>query len=193
MSNYKETLDKIICSFSSVNSYENCPYGFKLARLVRDKHGKHLSKLENAFGLWGTFMHHLFEQYFYGKIEFFEMSDLYVDGYKEAVPLPFPPNRYVDLNEKYYAVGKEYWDYYEGIPSQYEVLGVESKAEMKVETRPFVGYIDLVLRDKENGHLLVYDHKSKSKFTSKKEQAEYPRQLYLYAEYVKNVYGEYPK
>lgn len=190
---YEDILNQILWSFSSVSSYENCPFGFKLARLVRDKNGKPLTKVENAFGLWGSFMHHLFELYFTGKVDFFELSEIYEEDYQDQVNLEFPPNRYVDLNEKYYEAGRTYWDFYEGLSEQYEVIGVELKAQMKINGRPFVGYIDLVLRDKQDGKLLVYDHKSKSKFTSKKELAEYARQLYLYAEYVKQAFGEYPK
>ena len=39
----------------------------------------------------------------------------------------------------------------------------------------------------------MLDHKSKGKFKSKKEQAEYARQLYVYAKYVKEKYGKFPK
>ena len=58
---------------------------------------------------------------------------------------------------------------------------------------PFIGYIDLVLLDKTDGEYVVWDHKSKSKFTSEREKKEYLRQLYLYAGYVKEKYGKFPK
>ena len=50
----------------------------------------------------------------------------------------------------------------------------------------------MVLRNKDTQNLIVVDHKSKSKFTSKQEQKEYARQLYLYSLAVKEKFGTYP-
>lgn len=183
---YEKILDKIIWSFSSVNSYTNCPRCFKFERI--DK----VSKVQNAFAEWGSFMHSLFERYFSGELEFFELAPLYEKDYKKNVKETFPYNRYVDLSEKYYNTGLEYLSEFEGMPENYEVLGVEEKANLVVDGRPFVGYIDLVLRDRNSNALVVWDHKSKADFKNDQEHMEYLRQLYLYAEYVKEKYGEYP-
>lgn len=184
---YDEILDEITWSFSSVNSYCNCPKGFKLARI------DHESQVQNAFSDFGSFVHSLLEKYFKGEVEFFELSGLYQDGYEENVTHDFPPNAYVDLAEKYYKSGKEYLDYFEGLPDKYEVIAVEMKVNLVIRGRPFVGYIDLVLRDKEDGKYVIWDHKSKSKFKSEKEMHEYLRQLYLYAISINEKFGEYPK
>ena len=137
-------------------------------------------------------MHSLFERYFKGELEFFELAPLYQQDYKNHVKTAFPPNRYVDLGEKYYETGLSYLNTFEGLPSHYEVVEVEDKANIVIENRPFVGFIDLVLRDKNTNDLMILDHKSKADFKSDAEYHEYLRQLYLYAAFVKEKYGEYP-
>ena len=56
----------------------------------------------------------------------------------------------------------------------------------------FTGFIDLLLRNKDTGNIILVDHKSKNGFKSKKELAQYARQLYLYAKHVKEHYGQPP-
>ena len=177
-------LDGMRWSFSSVNAYNTCPKMFKLTYIDS------APKVNNAFAEWGTFMHSLLEKYFKHEIEFFELSQLYLDGYKEHVKCSFPPNKWVDLGQKYYDRGKEFCDNFDGDFEDCEVLGVEEKVKLDIEGRPFVGVIDLLVRDKDG--LCVIDHKSKAKFKSIAERNDYLRQLYLYSIWVKEHYGEYP-
>lgn len=177
-------LDGMRWSFSSVNTYNTCPQAFKLGYLDA------LPRVDNAFSDWGTFMHSIMEAYFRGEVEFFELSQMYVDGYKDNVLCEFPPNKFCDLSERYYTAGKEYLDKFEGLFEDCEVVGVEQKVFLKIEGRPFVGVIDLLLKDGED--YIVADHKSKSAFKSKRELAEYARQLYLYALFVREKYGKWP-
>lgn len=183
---YKETLDNIIWSFSSVNNYCTCPYGFKLSYI--DK----LPKINNAFAEFGGFVHSLLERFFRGEVEFFELSQLYQDEYNINVLHNFPDVTFCDLSEKYYQSGLEYFNSFEGI-DDYDVICVEQKINLTIRNKPFVGYIDLILRDKKDGQYVVVDHKSKNKFKNKKEKEHYLLQLYLYSLYVKEQYGEYPK
>lgn len=135
-------------------------------------------------------MHYLLEHYFKGELEFFELSQIYIDEYHDKVKCTFPPNRYVNLNESYYKRGKEYLDNFDGDFDDCEVLAVEQKVKLNINGRPFVGVIDLVLRAADG--IIIVDHKSKAKFKDKKELADYLRQLYLYSIWVKEHYGEYP-
>lgn len=178
-------LDGMRWSFSSVNTYNTCPQAFKLGYLDA------LPRVDNAFSDWGTFMHSIMEAYFRGEVEFFELSQMYVDGYKDNVVCEFPPNKFCDLGERYYTAGKEYLDKFEGLFDGCEILGVEQKVFLKIDGRPFVGVIDLLVKDGED--YIVADHKSKSAFKSKRELAEYARQLYLYALWVHEKYGKWPK
>ena len=178
-------LDGMRWSYSSVNTYDTCPQSFLLGYLDA------LPRVDNAFSDWGTFMHSLMERYFKGEVEFFELSQLYQQEYKKNVTNAFPPNNYCDLGERYFKAGKDYLDQFDGGAFEdCEVLAVEQRVNLDISGRPFVGVIDLLLKD-ANGYI-VLDHKSKSAFKSKKEQTEYSRQLYLYAIYVKEKYGKWP-
>ena len=178
-------LDGLRWSFSSANTYDTCPQAFRLGYLDA------LPRVDNAFSDWGTFMHSLMERYFKGQLEFFELSQAYLDGYKDAVKCKFPPNKFCDLEQRYYAAGKEYLDSFDGAAFEgCDVVGVEQRVRLTINGRPFVGVIDLLLRKGDD--FIIVDHKSKSAFKSKREQAEYARQLYLYAIYVHEQYGQWP-
>ena len=180
-------LDGITWSYSSVNCYKTCPRCFKLSYIDC------LTKVNNAFASWGSFMHSLLERYFKGECEFFELSEAYKAKYKENVTEKFPYNAFVDLSSSYYDAGVRYLNNFDGLPDNYDVLGVEQKVELIIEKYKFIGYIDLIIKDKNDNKIIIVDHKSKNKFKSKKEKAEYLRQLYLYSLYIKQKYGEYPK
>ena len=180
----------MVWSFSRLNSFYQCPKAWALTYL--DKTPREL-KLENAFAQWGTYGHKIHELYYTNQLEFFELSEYYSDHYDENVTIPFPPNKYVDLNEKYKEAGQDYFDHFEGLPDNYEVIGVEQEILVKINHYNFTGYIDLILKDKNDGQYIIYDHKSKNKFSSEKEKAEYARQLYLYSIYIYNHFHVYPK
>lgn len=182
-----EILDKMNWSFSSVNNYCTCPYGFKLSYIEKK------SKINNAFAEFGSFIHSLLERYFRGEVEFFELSQIYKDEYDVNVLHKFPDCKFCDLTEKYYKDGLSYLDSFEGLDSDLEVVGIEQKVELEINGKPFIGYIDLILRDKTDGRYIIVDHKSKARFKSKKEREHYLLQLYLYSLHVKKIYGEYPK
>lgn len=177
-------LDGMRWSFSSVNTYNTCPQAFRFGYLDA------LPKVGNAFSDWGTYVHSLMEAYFKGKLEFFELSQAYTEGYQDAVVCEFPPNNFCDLAERYYEAGKEYLDRFDGLFEGCEILSVEKRVKINIDDRPFVGVIDLLVRGKDG--IYVVDHKSKSRFKSKRELAQYARQLYLYSLYVKQEYGEWP-
>lgn len=75
----------------------------------------------------------------------------------------------------------------------YETLAIEERFEIDIMGNAFVGVVDLVLRDKVNGDIIVYDHKSKSMQSLKKDIDGCKRQLYVYAAFIKEKYGVYPK
>ena len=84
----------------------------------------------------------------------------------------------------------------------YEILGVEKEVHFKVGKYKFIGYIDLLLRDKKTKKIILVDHKSADHFMKKdgvtplKNQKEnfeaYRRQMYLYCRAVNDEYGEFP-
>lgn len=184
---YKEQLDQMTWSFSRINAYATCPRMFKLTYL------DHAPKLNSAFGEWGSLCHSIYEDYAKGNLAEYECGSTYDDRWNEYMRDDFPPSRGTPLVDKYYERGKELFDYFDGFDPDWEIISAEQRVEFKIKNRTFIGYIDLLVRDKTDHRLIIIDHKSKSKFKSEEEKAHYALQLYLYAEWVFQHYGEYPK
>lgn len=184
---FKEKIDEMTWSFSRINSYFTCPKMFYMTYIDKAE------SLDSAFAQWGRLCHGLYESYAKGELLAFELGDAYRNWYPQYMTELFPPNVHKDLNASYYDRGCEIFDEFDGFPDNWEIIGVEVHVELLINGFKFQGYIDLLVRDKNDGKLIVVDHKSKSKFKSKQEQAEYARQLYLYAEWIHEKYGEYPK
>ena len=181
-------LDDKVWSFSSISNYNNCPKCFYLSYLQDPP----LDKESNAFAQWGTLCHSLLERYVKDELELYELGAKYEEEYDKIVTLFFPFNKYVDLNEKYYLYGKEYFNSFNGFSDDWEIVDSEKEIHLDINGNMFIGYIDLIVRDKNNREYIIIDHKSKAKFKDEKEQAEYARQLYLYSLYIKQTYGKYP-
>jgi len=156
---------------------------------------KNKKSIQNAFAESGTFGHLLLEKFAKGELYAWDLIDEFIDGYDENVTMRFPYNKYVDLGEKNYNCGLNYFEKFEGFDDIGTIVGAEIEVDTYLEDGdikyPYIGFIDLLLKD--NGEYIVLDHKSKSKFKNKKEQAEYSRQLYTYCKYVKEKYGKFPK
>lgn len=176
----------MIWSFSRLNSFDTgCKYCW-----FENYANKRKDSIQNAFAEYGTLMHEILEKLDKNEIMLWDTLAEFEKGFVEISE--FPRLGRTNLRDTYYRQGVEYLQNYT-FNDNYEVISIEEKVEIDVEGNEFTGFIDKVMMDKTDKKLIVLDHKSKSKFKSKKEQAEYARQLYFYAIYVKNKYGEYPK
>ena len=86
--------------------------------------------------------------------------------------------------------------------NNYEILGVEKQVDFEIAGYNFIGFIDLLLRDKRDNRIVVLDNKSseypfrkdgKVKARSKDIFEKYKKQMYLYSYAVEQEYGELPK
>lgn len=184
---YQAQLDKMVWSFSRLNAYHQCPYGWKLHYI------DHVDQVGSGFADWGSLCHSIFEDYEKGKLLEFELLDTYEERYPQYMHNDFPPIRGTPLADRYYERGRDLFASFSSFPENWETLGVELKVDFTIESKQFIGYIDLLVRDKTDGKLIVIDHKSKSAFKTPEEQAHYAIQLYLYAYWVYLHYGERPK
>lgn len=185
-------LDTMQWSFSRLNSYYQCPYEWRL-------HYVECNKSENGFfGEYGSLIHKILEKYEKGELSLFELNEYYEEHFNKDVPHDAPPNKYVNIRQSYYDKGIDYFNNIDLDLEKYEVLGVELKVEFKINGKDFVGYIDLLVRDKENGEIIIIDHKSasikilKNGKISKSDQQhflEFKRQLYLYSIPIIEKYG----
>ena len=185
-------LDTMTWSFSRLNSFYNCPYEWKLRYID-------CNKSENGFfGEYGSLIHKILEKYEKGELSLFELNDYYEEHFSENVPHDAPPNKYVDIKQSYYEKGIDYFNNIDLDLDKYEVLGVEKEVRFQIAGKDFVGYIDLLLKEKETGKIIILDHKSASIKTlkngkvSKSDQEhvrEFIRQLCLYAIPIIEEYG----
>ena len=146
-------LSKKQWSFSSIKMFEQCPYSFYL-RYVEDKREQ-----PNAFAQSGSLVHSILQRYFDGELYAFELADVFEAEYDTAVTERFP---FFNMYKAYYDKSLAYLQTFDGIDG--EVLGVEQELTAEIGGYRFIGYADLILRNK-NG-IVVYDHKSKDKFKS---------------------------
>lgn len=184
MSSWDFVVENIVFSYSSVNTFQTCPYSFKLTYLDS------MPRENNFYAEFGTFIHQCFEEFFTNRLDAFELSDYYRAYYGDTVktPAPEPP---FGLGEKYKAQGQEFFDNFSFEREKYDVLLVEGKIDFNVGDVSFTARPDLVLQDKETGKTYLYDYKTSAPFridkrngkeTVDKEKLKgYFTQMYIYA------------
>lgn len=183
----REKLDKMIWSFSRLNSYYACPSGWKMQYL--DK----APQLDSGFSDWGSLCHSIFEDYAKGNLAEYELLDAYSLRYPLYMKGTFPPCRGKSMEDRYCERGEELFASFTGFPPEWEILKVEQQLKVTIYGKEFIGYLDLLVRDKTDGKLILVDHKSKAEFKDEEEQKHYAIQLYLYCIWVYEEYKEYPK
>jgi hypothetical protein len=149
----------------------------------------------NAFAEKGTLIHDLLDQWAKGNLAKDDMVDEYERRYSDEVVTAWPPYPKGQA-QKNYDKGLEFlrtFDEFNG----YEVLSAEEKFKIDLtladgSTRPFIGIIDMMLKDKKTNNIIICDHKSKSLSSFKKEEDKMYRQQLLYASYVVEKYGRWP-
>lgn len=184
--------DSHIYSYSQLSSFDGCKYGFYLQRIEGLE-----EQASNAFAERGSLIHDLLDMWAKKILTKEEMLLEYERRYGNEVVTAWPrvlaSKGYAD---KAYRLGIQFLENFDEFKG-YDVLSAEEKFTLQLpltngETRPFVGVIDMMLRDKKTNDLIVCDHKSKSLQAFKKNENEMYRQQYLYATYVKDKYGDWP-
>jgi hypothetical protein len=128
-------IDDMIFSYSRIDTFDNCPKCFYLQYIKCKK------SAQGAFGQFGELCHNILERYAKGELESYELSKEYKDNFDKIVNCPFPPNKYVDLKDKYYEEGLLFFDNFE----EYEnikIIGVENEYSFKIGKYNFTGKID---------------------------------------------------
>lgn len=181
-----------VYSYSQLSSFSECPFSYYLSHIEKPRP----EEAPNAWAEQGTLIHDLLDKWAKGALKKEELADEYVRRYGDEVVTSFP-RMMKGYAEKSYQQGLDYFLSFDGFPG-YDIVAAEEEYKMPLKltngtTRPFVAYIDLVLRDQETGGLVVLDHKSKSKATFKKERETMYKQQYLYSYFVHEKYGEWPE
>lgn len=184
--------DKHVYSYSQLSSFDECKYGFYLQRIEGIE-----EEAKNAFAERGSLIHDLLDKWAKKKLTKNEMIAEYEMRYSNEVVTAWPrilaSKGYA---KKAYETGIQFLETFDEFAG-YEVLSAEEKFKLDLPlsdgtTRPFVGIIDMMLREIKSGDLIICDHKSKSLQSFKKDENKMYRQQLLYATYVNEHYGKWP-
>ena len=171
-------------SFSRLNSFDSgCRYEWK-------RHYIDCEPTKQGFyGAAGGFAHSILEKYAKGELDVWDLSPYFEEHFAEEVPYDAPPNKYTDLRQDWFDKVLYYFDNIDLPIDKYDVCGVEKRLDFMLDKYPFIGFIDLFLKDPNDGKFILCDHKSstikvlKSGKISKSDQdhfLSFKRQQYLY-------------
>ena len=197
MNEYKSQIDDMVWSYSRLATFENCKYEFYLNYIV-DNDEEYLSEC-NFYAEVGSFVHQILAMIFNGELTPEEATQYYIDNYEDNV---LYRTRQSIMDKTFEACANYFSDVEFNWLNNYDILGVELETKVNVGGYHFIGFIDLLLRDKNDGKIVVVDHKSseypfkrngeiKNKLSDKFES--YKKQMYLYSHAVKEQFGEFPK
>lgn len=190
MSGFDFIIDNIRFSFSSLTTYDTCPWAYKLTYIDS------LPRTENFYAQYGTLIHDCFYQFFRNGLETYELTEYYKNTYDSVVtecPPDFPPG----LGEKYREQGLAFFNSFSFDRNKYDVILAEEKIEFEFDDGVmFVAKPDLVLLDKINGEFTLFDYKSSAPFREDKRNGNeivdngkldgYYKQMYIYTYALRN-------
>lgn len=175
-----------VYSYSQLTTFCECPYSFYVQKIEKQK------TVGNAFSSLGSLVHSLIDEWATGLIPAENLPAEYERRYKEAVPEAWPKMlESKGYSQKAYNTCLDYFinfDQFKG----YKIISTETKYKSEINGHPFVGVIDMILEDENNGQLIVLDHKSKSMKEFKKNEEEMYRQQYLYSQFIHEEFGKWP-
>ena len=190
---YESLLNEVEFSFSTLHQYEQCPYAFYLKKID----GTEINE-GNFYSDAGGYMHEVLEIIFSGKLPVDDAIPYYIENYSNSVVYETKQS----TMEKKYNQAVDFLAAFDMTQlDNYEILGVEKEVHFELDGYKFIGFIDLLLRNKQTEKIIIVDHKSSDHFLKKdgsplkNQQANfeaYSKQMYLYSKAVFDEYGEYP-
>ena len=193
----KNNEQKTRWSYSRTTCFGHCKYEYYLDYVINDDN-LYLSE-GNYYAEVGSFVHDILAKIFSGELSQDDAAQYFVDNFDDNV---FYKVKKSTMDKTF----EQLADYFANLDiswiNNYEIIGVELEVKFKIDKYEFIGYIDLLLRDKRDGKIVVLDHKSaeypfKSNGEVKKKSEHslnlYKKQMYLYCHAVKELYGELPK
>lgn len=178
-------------SYSNLSSFNTCPYAWYLHYIEQ------APEEENWYAIHGTLIHEILEAIANKRMSLDEASMYYAEHYDDN-----PEYISNKIKDSTYEKCSDFFSSYEfDYLKNNNVVGAEVHLPFRIGNFDFHCYIDLLLTNK-NGDYVVYDYKSSS-YPFKKNGIDllksqeaifrdHEKQLYLYAEAVKQNYGVYP-
>lgn len=193
----ESTEQKTRWSYSRATCFGRCKYEFYLDYIINDD-DLYLSE-GNYYAEIGSFTHEILAKIFSGELKVDDAPQYFMDHYESQVCYKVMQST---MDKTYETIA----DYFASLDiswiDKYEIVGTELEVKFKLDDYDFIGYIDLLLKDRNNGKFVVLDHKSseypfKKDGTLKKKTEHgfelYKKQMYLYCHAVNQLFGDFPK
>ena len=189
---YRPLIEAMTWSYSRLEIFDDCPYRWFLIYI----HTPKLKKEDKFYAAYGLFMHDLLEKYFKGENSKEEILMMFLIQFKERTKGTGRPK--AATVKKYFQSGAEFIKSLE--PLRFKMISVEEKIDFKIGDFDFTGRIDYL--GEEDGEFVIVDNKSRDlkprsgreKPTLKDKELDLMlRQLYIYAEAVRQKYSKLPK
>jgi CRISPR/Cas system-associated exonuclease Cas4 (RecB family) len=200
LGSYTKDIEAMTFSFSRCHGFENCKYEWYLNYLLRDENGNRIYENEqNFYAAFGKLCHEIIEKVLKKELDKEGSVEYFSDNYESNAGYLCDSDT---IKDKYYILGLSYFKQLDfSWLVGYEILGIEKECRFEIDKIKFVGYIDLLIRDKMTDEIIVIDHKSSDYPIGKRGNVlkrladnyeSYKRQLYLYSHQVYNEFGVYP-
>ena len=188
--NYKEKLNDVIWSASTLNLYSDCPYAF-YNKLICG-----VDSIDNFYSSNGKINHEIFQKLLNHEMTLAEAPSYYIEKFS-AIKGEVKPN----IMDNTMTACVEYLCDVEALDEKkYEIISVEDKFEFEIGKYKIVGYADAIIKKKDTKEILLIDHKAAGHFFKKNGDTlsnhkadfeKYKRQMYIYALGMIDKYG-YP-
>lgn len=185
---YAKIIDEMTFSFSRIHAYEQCPYLFYL-KYIEKRDGE-----SNFYAANGKAMHEVFEELLTDKISIDDVTTTYTEKFDLICEIERE-----SIMENTFSKCMDYLCEIDAFDhDKYEIVGVEMELEFKLGKYKFVGFADLVVKNKKNGEVILVDHKQATHFLKKdgtplKNQVDnfnaYKKQMYLYCKGLEEQFG----
>jgi len=190
---YKPLIQDMVWSYSRLEAFEDCPYRWFLHYLLN------FQDEDKFYASFGSFMHHLLEQFYTGKKDRSELVMEFIADFQEKVVGKRPSEK---ILSKYIQNGVNYLQAFDPLP--FNVIDIEKRVRFSIQRDgepdiQMIGIIDYL--GEKDDELYIVDHKSRklsprsnrAKPTLKdKELDKMLRQLYVYSIAVEQNYGKLP-
>lgn len=183
MSSYDFIIDGITFSYSSISTFNTCPYAFKLGYIDKKP------RVDNFFGEYGRLVHDCVEKFFAGELEIFELTQYFKEMYPKVMLSTIPPYPR-NMEFTYTESAIEFFDNFAFNYEKYDIRNVEKTIHFKIDGTDFTGRPDLVLTEKKEDENVLVDFKTSKVFRIDKRTGKetkdtgkidgYKRQMFLY-------------
>lgn len=184
-------------SYSRVICFGHCKYEFYLNYIINDDN-QYLPE-GNFYAEVGSYVHKILAMIFNGELKAEDALQYYIDNYDNYVCYKVKKST---MDNSFESIAHYFSNLDIEWLKDFEILGVELEMRFTVDKYDFIGFIDLLLRNKKDNKIVVLDHKSSEypfkkngeiKKKSYKSFESYKRQMYLYCHAVYQKYNEFPK